>query len=236
MFVTSSSSQCIYVYDSSGRQKTTIGSYGTGPLQFNSPCGIAINGDIMYVAENVGHRIHKLTLGGMFLGTFGSEGSGKGQFSFPWGIYIGPDGRLYVADTGNDHIQVFHHHDTFSHSIDCKESRDGVLKSPCSISFDFSGHLHVTGYSSKTVSVFTPEGQYIHQYGQSYLNGLCGIAIDSTCNSLVVNNKGKSLSIFNPHGNYIHSIGDFYNPVGVAVASNGSVWVADSTNNRLVKY
>ena len=235
MFVTSSSSQCICVYDSSGRQKTTIGSYGTGPLQFNSPCGIAINGDIMYVVENGGNRIHKLTLGGEFLGTFGSEGSGKGQFSFPWGIYIGPDDRLYVVDTGNDRIQVFHHDDTFSHSIDCKKSRDGVLNSR-SVFFDFSGHLHVTGYSSNTVSVFTPEGQYICQYGQCYLNGPCGIAIDSTGNSLVVNNKGKSLSIFNPYGNYIHSIGDFYNPVGVAVASNGSVCVTDSINNRLVKY
>ena len=40
------------VYDSSGGQKTTIGSYGTGPLQFNGSTGIAISGDIMYVVEH----------------------------------------------------------------------------------------------------------------------------------------------------------------------------------------
>ena len=40
------------VYDSNGRQKTTIGSYGTGPLQFNGSTGIAISGDIMYVVEH----------------------------------------------------------------------------------------------------------------------------------------------------------------------------------------
>ena len=45
MFVTSGGDHCIYVYDNSGRYKTTIGSYGTGPLQFNDPMGIAINGD-----------------------------------------------------------------------------------------------------------------------------------------------------------------------------------------------
>ena len=236
MFVTSFGNHCIYVYDSSGRQKTTIGSYGTGPLQFNSSLGIAINGDIMYVAEYGGNRIHKLTLSGDFLSTFGSKGSGKGQFYYPWGICIGPDGRLYIADAGNNRILVFHHDDTFSHIINCKESRGGVLTFPCGISFDVSGHLHVTCNSSNIVGVFTPEGQYIRQYGQSYLNGPSGIAIDSTGNSLVVNNRRNSLSIFDPHGNYIHSIGGFNDPVGVAMASNGSVWVADRANNRLVKY
>ena len=59
------------VYDSNGRQKTTIGSYGTGPLQFNGPTGIAISGDILYVVEHNGSRIHELTLGGRFLGVYG---------------------------------------------------------------------------------------------------------------------------------------------------------------------
>ena len=230
MYVTSLSNDCIYVYDSSGRQKTTIGSCGTGPLQFNGPTGIAINGDIIYVADDGGNRIHKLTLGGKFLSTFGNKGSVKRQILHPRGICIGPDGRIYVADAGNSRIQVFHHHDTFSYSINCK------LTFPCGISFDVSGHLHVTCNSSNIVAVFTPEGQYIRQYGQSYLNRPCGIAIDSAGNSLVVNNSGNSLSIFDPHGNYIHSIEGFKYPVGVAVASNGSVWVSDTDNHRLVKY
>ena len=236
MFVTSNTDHCICVYDSNGRQKTTIGSRGNSPLQFHYPIGIAISRDVMYVAENGGHRIHKLTLGGKFLLTFGSKGSGKGQFLNPWGICIGPDGRLYVADAGNNRIQVFHCDDTFSHIINCKESRDGVLTFPCGISFDVSGHLHVTCNSSNIVSVFTSEGQYICQYGQSHLNRPRGIAIDSAGNSLVVNYSGNYLSLFDPRGNYIHSIEGFNSPIGVGVASNGSVWVADQYNNRLVKY
>ena len=232
MFVTSYSSNCIYVYESSGRQKSIIGSHGTGPLQFNAPLGIAINGefgDIIYVAENGGNRIHRFSLGGKFLGTFGSKGFDKGQFLNPWGICFGPYGRIYVADTINHRIQVFNSDHTFSHIINCNK------KYPYGLSFDFSGHLHVT-YDSNVVSVLTPEGQYIRQYGHSHLNRPRGIAIDSAGNSLVVNKSGESLSIFNPHGNFIHSIRGFNQPIGVAVASNGSVWVADASNNRLVKY
>ena len=232
MFVTSYTDHCIYVFDSSGRQKTIIGSYGRGALQFNSPSGIAINGDIMYVAEMGGNRVHKLTLGGKYLATFGRKGSGKRQFSSPWGICIGPDDRIYVADEGNHRIQVFHSDHTFSHIIDCNVSGE---KPVYDLSFDISGHLHVTS-SAGIVTVFTPEGEYIRQYGKSYLQWPCGIAIDSAGNLLVVDSNRHYLSIFDPHGNYIHSIGGFYNPTGVAVASNGSVWVADRNNHRLVKY
>ena len=215
MFVTSYSNNCICVYDSNGRYKTTIGSYGTGPLQFDCPMGIAINGDIMYVAEHWGHRIHKLTLGGEFLGTFGSKGSGKGQFVNPWDICVGPDGRIYVADYRNKRIQVFHCDETFSQNIDNKISGNKEFTSPVGLSFDHFGHLHVTYYHSNKVAVFTSEGQYIRQYGQSHLNGPFGIAIDSTGNSLVTNCSGNSLSIFNPHGSFIRSIKGFKYPVGV---------------------
>ena len=108
IFVTSETEHCIHVYDSSGKKKTTIGSEGSGELQFNEPQGIAITGDVIYVAEFRGNRIHKLTTGGEFLGTFGESGYVIGQFDGPFDIKIIPDGKVYVADRGNSRVQVFH--------------------------------------------------------------------------------------------------------------------------------
>ena len=51
MFVTSYTNHCVYVYDSSGRQKATIGSGENGPLQFSNPTGIDMSGDLMFVAN-----------------------------------------------------------------------------------------------------------------------------------------------------------------------------------------
>ena len=72
------------------------------------PQGIAITGDGIYVAEYGGNRIHKLTTGGEFLGTFGESGSYIGQCDCPFDIKISPNGKVYVADKDNDHVQLFH--------------------------------------------------------------------------------------------------------------------------------
>ena len=235
MFVTSYSDHCIHVYDSSGKKKTTIGSNESGELQFQSLRGIAISGEVVYVAELGRNMIHKLTTGGEFLGTFGQKGSDVGQFNRPWGINISPEGRVYIADTGNSRIQVFHSDWTLSHIIDGKVSGDGSFNSPFGIAFDISGDVHVTGLSSNSVTVFTPSGQFVRKYDQTHLKDPVGIAIDSAGYSLVVNSDSASLSIYDPSGRFIHSIGGFNNPYGVLVSSDGSVWVADY-DNKIVKY
>ena len=236
MFVTSTSDHCIHVYDSSGKKKTTIGSNGSGELQFESPYGIVISGEVVYVAEYGGHRIHKLTTGGEFLGTFGQRGSDVGQFNVPHGINISPEGKVYVADYGNSRIQVFHSDWTLSHIIDEKVSGDGSFTCLYGIAFDISGDVHVTGYNSNSVTVFTPSGQFVRKYDQTYLSNPIGIAIDSAGYSLVVKNFSASLSIYDPSGRFIHSIEGFIMPWDVSVSPDGSVWVADHGNNRLVKY
>ena len=233
MFVTSESDHCIHVYDSSGKKKTTIGSRGSGELQFQSPHGIAISGEVVYVAEHGGNRIHKLTTGGEFLGTFGQKGSNDGQFNGPAGINISPEGKVYVADSNNRRIQVFHSDWTLYHIIDGKVSGDGSFDRPFGVAFDMSGDVHVT---ENSVTVFTPSGQFVRKYDQTNLNGPIGIAIDSAGYSLVANNSSHSLSIYDPSGRFIHSIERFKHPWDVSVSPDGSVWVADAGNSRLVKY
>ena len=177
MFVTSRHDHCIHVYDKSGNKKTTIGSEGSGELQFKYPLGIHINGDIVDVCEWGNDRIHKLTTRGEFIGTFGERGSGIGQFNNPRDVKISPDGKVYISDTDNNRVQVFHSDWTISHVIDSSASGVDRFKNPVGIVFDLSSNLHVTDASS--VSVFTPSGQFIRQYSQPHISIYSlGITID----------------------------------------------------------
>ena len=236
MFVTSETKHCIHVYDSSGKKKTTIGSEGSCELQFNEPQGIAITGDVVYVAEFRGNRIHKLTTRGEFLGIFGESGSVIGQFNGPFDIKVIPDGKVYVADRGNSRVQVFHPDWTYSHVIDGNVSGDGRFSCPEVLAFDLSGNVYVGAYGSSSVTIFTPSGQFVCEYDKSHTIKPEGIAIDPSGYSLVNSYSNGTLSIFDPSGRFIHSVGGFSYPFGVSVSPDGSVWVADRDNNRLVKF
>ena len=236
MFVTSADN-CIHVYDKSGNKKTTIGSEVRSELQFNYPRGIDVNGDIVYVAEWGGNRIHKLTTRGEFIGTFGEKGYGIGQFSLPRDVKISPNGKIYVVDSGNHRVQVFHCDFTFStsHVID---GGDGSFTCPQGIAFDLLGNLHMIGYSSASlVTVFTPSGQFVREYG-TYINSTTGIAIDPSGYSLVTSygSEKASLSVFSCNADeVVRLVEGFVEPSGVSISPiDQSVWVCDGS--RLVKY
>ena len=90
MFVACFSSHDIKVLNHEGSLLRTIGTKGDESLQFISPTGMAIQGDIIYVAEAENHRIQKLTTSGEHIAMFGSHGSGEGQLNQPYAISIDP--------------------------------------------------------------------------------------------------------------------------------------------------
>ena len=92
-FITSSGQHCVHVYSKSGHKKNTIGWFGSGEVQFMNPFGIDIRGEVVYVAEYDGHRIHAFTIGGEFVGTFCEMIHGTGRFDYPRDIKVSPDGR-----------------------------------------------------------------------------------------------------------------------------------------------
>ncbi len=133
-------------------------------------------------------------------------------------------------------FKYFHSDWTISHVINGNVSGDGGFSCPEGIAFDLSGNVHVTGYDSDSVTVFTPSGQFIRQYDTTHISGPGGIAIDPSGYSLVTNWDNGTLSVFDPNGVFIHSVGGLGDPFDVSVANDGGVWVTEYSKNRLVKY
>jgi len=85
---------------------------GDGPDTFNKPSDVAVapNGDI-FVADGHGGdtnaRIVKFTKDGKFIKTWGKKGSAPGEFDIPHSLAFDSKGRLFVADRGNNRIQIF---------------------------------------------------------------------------------------------------------------------------------
>lgn len=81
--------------------------HAAGP--FNRPTGVAIakSGDI-YITDGYGNtRVHVFAPDGSLKFSWGTPGKAAGEFNLPHGILIDADERVYVADRGNDRIQIF---------------------------------------------------------------------------------------------------------------------------------
>ncbi len=103
-------------FDPSGKLVRAIGGRGnashTAP-RFHLPSAVLVTreGDI-FIAD--GHdpgeryaRILKLDRNGRVIKQWGENGSGPGQFDMPHALAMDSRGRLFVADRGNDRIQIF---------------------------------------------------------------------------------------------------------------------------------
>jgi len=55
-------------YSSAGKRVRQWGSSGNGPGQFQIPHGVAVGGDVVYVADRTNARVQRFTLDGAYLG------------------------------------------------------------------------------------------------------------------------------------------------------------------------
>jgi NHL repeat len=76
---------------------------------FNQPTDVAWDseGNSYFTDGYVNSRVGKADKNGDWVASWGSRGSGEGQFSTPHGIAISPSNEVFVADRGNNRIQVF---------------------------------------------------------------------------------------------------------------------------------
>ena len=189
-----------------------FGSELYAPPGLNAPRGIAIglDGDF-YVADSRNHRVLHIASDGSLLqawGSFADIFSGDapiGTFNEPWGIAVGPDGSVYVTDTWNHRVQKF--------------TRDG-----------------------EPIKTWGQYGQPVLELPEtaSSLWGPRGIAVDSRGQVLIADTGNKRIVIFDQDGNYITEFGSggfdpgqFDEPVAVAVAPSGTVYVTDTWNQRV---
>ena len=214
---------------------------GSGDNRFIYPSGVAISGSVMYITENYNHQVKKIRLSDKStIGKYGCNGKGDGQFSFPRGICIDPEGRLFIADHGNNRIQVLQPDGTFAYAITGDpHNKESTFSSPWGIAFDPQGHLHIAANGSNSIKVYTPEGAYVKSYGGDTVKQPAGIAIDEE-GYVAISEYGNNNSvwIYNPDHTEppVNTIRNFSYPAGITCDAEGRFWIADSSNDRILQY
>jgi len=103
------------VYDKDGKLVGYVGR-GAGEGNLGLPRGLGTDGaGHVFVMDTSGQAgfVYKQFQPGQdrpeYVGTFGSQGVSNGEFLYPTGLAVDGRGRLFVADTANDRIQLWNY-------------------------------------------------------------------------------------------------------------------------------
>ena len=162
---------------------------------FCQPTGVSVSHEgLIYVCDSVNDRITVHDELGNFLFAFGVEGSGPQQFTSPYDVTFGSDGLVYVTDYGNNRVCVWSKQGTFKRDFKTQCT-------PTCIAATSDNHLLVTSWDSKTVMVYTLEGELIHQFGTEgsqpgRFDGCWGICIDNSGLVYVADGGNNRVQVF----------------------------------------
>lgn len=173
-------------------------------------------------------------------------GAGKNAFDQSWAIATGPDRRLYVADSGNQRIQVVESHDGQSvRGWGGWGDGPAQFADPYGIAVGPDGSVYVTDSAPgrNSISKFSANGSFITSW-PSLPAGYpghtpWGIDVGPDGNVYVIHFGGGGVVVFTPDGERVTSYAvpgtprDFTQAKGIAVGPDGRVYVADSQNFRV---
>jgi hypothetical protein len=194
---------------------------GTGTAaQFHFPKGIAVDGSgNLYVADDINHRIRKITsngtvstLAGSTLGNVDGTGTAA-QFNRPTGIGVDAAGNVYVADAENHRIRKITPSGTVStlagNTGGFADGTDTAARfnEPVGVALDGLGNVYVTDADNHRIRKVTPTGT---------VSTVAGILPEGFAD-------GSSTAA------------RFNTPTGIALDAAGAIYVADRLNHRIRK-
>ena len=203
------------------------------------PWGIAIHGDNLYVSDHEAHSIFHFKTDTNFplISKVGTRGRLVGKFNHPRNLAVSNNGDVYVADGGNNRVQIFTSSLLYLRNLtqqriqipeDIKLTADEVYVlcggNPC---------LHVFSHAGEKLRSLISQGN--KQMQVYYPLFFC---LDSAENIIISDCLSHRIQIFTKEGYLITTIGEegqqagmLYLPRGIALTKELSLVVVSENDN-----
>jgi len=247
--------------DCDARIKLSIGIKQGGSKDgvFNVPMGLAFDHHrgLLLVVDAENHRVQVFSCddGAPLMSKLGEKGNQPGQLWYPWGLAIDHDhDRILIGELTNHRVQSWSLSDqSFLSCIGHQGSGDLEFKNPRGIAIDKHHHRIVIAdagnhrlvfLSSIDLSfLFSVGGKRGKRPGE--FNYPSSIAIDDDRHRIIVSdtNNHRVQVLSSIDGSFLFEFGSqgdqpcqFKNPLGVCIANQGRIIVADFRNNRFQSF
>ncbi|MGA2543577.1 MAG: 6-bladed beta-propeller [Verrucomicrobiota bacterium] len=158
----------VNVFSTEGKLVTQWGVKGTNAGQLGMPRAAAANsrGEIYVCEYGDSERVQKFTADGTKLpGGWGRLGDAPGEFNRAEGLAMDAQGRLYVADSCNQRIQIFSAEGKFLRAYGKAGSRAGEFSYPYDIQVDGAGRQYVCEFGNQRIQIFDAQNQPLEILG-----------------------------------------------------------------------
>jgi sugar lactone lactonase YvrE len=182
----------LYVTDT-GRQQVLM--YGPdlaylgalGKENEMKPCGIAVQGDKLYVTDLKNHqvRVYRLSNRELIQTLPKNPADPKAKLFSPTNVSVDKDGQVYVVDTGGFRVQIYSPEGELIRSLGGQGTGLGKFARPKGISVDREGRFYVVDAATQSIQLFDPQGHLLMYFGDPSIPGgpgatslPAGVAVD----------------------------------------------------------
>jgi DNA-binding beta-propeller fold protein YncE len=246
IYVADAGLRLVQVFD---RNLNWLASFGSGLLKADLR-GIAVDKahGWVYVVDAGASRVYKFTTAGQLLLSFGGEGTGPGQFSGGGrDLTVDGDGNVWVGDMPNFRVQKFSPSGQFLDlAPDPPEPPPpGGFNEPRAVGVDAQGNVFVADTQNWRIQKFDATGAFSLQWGSRGTRGTGttkfnypkGLAVDRSTGAVYVcDTDNGQIKKYDNNGAFIWQVNAAKGSVGADVAPNGSLWVVDTVNARILQF
>jgi tripartite motif-containing protein 71 len=230
------------------------GKPGSGTAQHLHPTGIAVYRNPIGVIDVVmsdtqNHRVALLTGEGFFLDKWGKPGNSQSQLRLPMGLAITPQGKVLIADSGNQRIQVATGWaDDLNQLIGETEASlggDSGLVEPSDVAVGPDGRIYVVDAAKRLIVVLDSGGRKIADWNGAGKDGRpfagpTAIEVSPTGRIFVTDTYSDRVVELDAEGRLRAAWGEngagdgqLRRPHGLALDLEGNLYVVDSHNHRV---
>ncbi|MDA7791130.1 NHL repeat-containing protein [Opitutales bacterium] len=163
----------------------------------------------------------------------------------PYDLLVTPDGKILLADTGNDKIHELQADGTLIRSFGSRGSGNGQFNNPVELAVGPNNRIYVSDLDNNRIQILERDGTFVKAFGSNgtgdgQFSKPRGIAISSDNEVFVSEDGNHRIQVFDSNGNFLRKWGTQGNldgqlnrPLSIDLDEADELYVAEYDNSRI---